>query len=448
MTQHRSPIVPPALFPRQPIDRLTAPLSRFLHVQAAGGIVLLAATMVALALANSPLYEPFLTFWKTPCGFEFGAFQMRHPLYHWINDGLMVIFFFVIGLEIKRELVLGELRDVRRASLPIAAAIGGMVVPALVYLALQAGEPGQRGWGIPMATDIAFVAGCMAVLGNRIPHGFRVMILTLAIADDIGAILVIAIGYTASINGTALGLGALGIALVSLLARLGVRSFVVYTLLGMFIWLAFHESGVHATIAGVILGLMTPARAYLSGTAVGEALAHACELVAGGDLSERQHPAHDVRRVRRAARESVSPLEYLEAALHPWVAFVIMPLFALANAGVAVNPADLADRLALAVVFGLVLGKPIGIFAASWAAVRLGIGRLPDGVSWGVLLAGGVLAGIGFTMSLFIAGLALPEELLSVAKVGVLTGSLASALIGMGLLVVQLRQRRAASPKP
>jgi NhaA family Na+:H+ antiporter len=367
---------------------------------------------------------------------------MRHPLYHWINDGLMVIFFFVIGLEVKRELVLGELRDIQRAALPIAAAIGGMVAPALIYLLLQAGQPGQRGWGIPMATDIAFVVGCMAVLGDRVPHGFRVMILTLAIADDIGAILVIAIGYTESINGMALGLGTAGIALISLLARLGVRSFFVYTLLGALIWLAFHESGVHATIAGVILGLMTPARAYLSETAVGEALAYAREVVVGGDAVH--HPANEIRRVQRAAREAVSPLVYLEATLHPWVAFVIMPVFALANAGVSVKLGDLSERLALAVVLGLFLGKPIGIFAASWAAVKLGLARLPTGVSWGVLLAGGVLAGIGFTMSLFIAGLALPDELLSVSKIGVLSGSLLSAVVGMGMLLVQLRGRQRA----
>ena len=240
----------PTDLPREPIHRLIGPLERFLHVEAAAGVVLLVATAVALVLANSPWSEAFLSFWTTKITIGVGAFEMSHSLRHWINDGLMAVFFFVIGLEVKREIVVGELRDRERAALPVAAALGGMIVPAGIYMLLQHGQPGESGWGIPMATDIAFVVGCMAVLGSRIPVGLRVFLLSLAIADDIGAVLVIAIGYTDNIDLVALAFGAVGIGVIAVLARLGVRSFLAYTLLGGGVWLLFHESGVHATIAG------------------------------------------------------------------------------------------------------------------------------------------------------------------------------------------------------
>jgi NhaA family Na+:H+ antiporter len=417
---------PEVELPAKPIDRLVAPIERFLHVEAASGIVLLVAAIAALALANSPLSEGFLAFWKTPVGFSFGSFELSHSLRHWINDGVMAIFFFVIGLEVKRELVIGELRDLRRASLPIAAALGGMLAPAGVYLALQLGEPGQAGWGIPMATDIAFVVGCMALLGPRVPHGFRVLILSLAIADDIGAILVIAVGYTDTIRlGFLLG-GFVVMAATLGLERLGVRSLGLYVLCGVLVWFEFHESGVHATIAGVILGLMTPARAYLSESLFANMLRRA-DQVLHGEWSSPPHRPVRVRRLRRAARESLSPLEYLEHLLHPWVSFVIMPLFALANAGVPFSVSDFGEPVAMAVAAGLVVGKPVGIVLFSWLAVRLGLAALPEGISWGV-------AGIGFTMALFIAGLALDGPTLDAAKVGILGASAVAAILGMLVL--------------
>jgi NhaA family Na+:H+ antiporter len=425
-------------FPREPIDRVTAPLERFLHVEAASGVALLACTVVALILANTGAAESFLGFWKTRVGFRIGSFEMDHYLQHWINDGLMAIFFFVIGLEVKREIVLGELREMRKAALPIAAALGGMIVPAGVYLAVQGDGPARDGWGIPMATDIAFVVGCMAVLGNRIPHGLRILLLSLAIADDIGAILVIAVGYTESIDMTALGLGAGGIAVVWLMQRLGVRSIGLYTLVGAGVWLAFHESGIHATIAGVILGLMTPARSYLSTSLVGDLVARASEVLRGGEWDTAKYRPEKVRQLSRAARESLSPLEYLEGTLHPWMGFVIMPIFALANAGVPFQLDYLGDPVALAVAAGLVIGKPVGIVLFSLVAVKLGVARLPAGVSWGALTGGGFLAGIGFTMALFISSLALDGAQLDVAKVGVLAASAVAAAIGMALLVVSL----------
>lgn len=416
--------------PLEPIHRFTAPLERFMHVEAASGIVLLGATVTALILANSPWSEVFLGFWNTEVGFSIGSFEMHHSLKHWINDGLMAIFFFVIGLEVKRELVIGELRDPRRAALPVFGALGGMVVPALIYLSLQWGEPGARGWGIPMATDIAFVVGCMAILGRRVPLGLRVMVLSLAIADDIGAILVIAIGYTESLNMTALFLAFVGIAGIFLLSRLGARSFLVYVLVGTLVWLGFHESGVHATIAGVILGLMTPTRVYIKPGL----LESAYDLFRGEGWDQATHRALKVVRIQKLARETVSPVEYLEGTLHPWVSFLIMPLFALANAGVPFELSDLGDPVAQAIAAGLVIGKPLGIVLFSFFAVRVGLAVLPEGVTWGILTGGGFLAGIGFTMALFIAGLALQGDVLDAAKVGVLGASAVAATIGMVLL--------------
>jgi NhaA family Na+:H+ antiporter len=417
--------------PEQPIDRLIEPLERFMHVEAAGGVVLLACTVIALALANSPLSDAYLHVWETPLGFHVGSIRVSHSLHHWINDGLMALFFFVVGLEVKRELVLGELREPRRAALPLVAALGGMLVPAGVYLALQIGTPAQRGWGIPMATDIAFVVGCMAVLGPRIPHGLRIMVLTLAIADDIGAILVIALGYSTGIHLGPLLLGAADLLLVVILSRLGIRSLGIYALVGLVVWFAFQESGVHATIAGVLLGLLTPARPHMSRDELTPFLERATEPLAP------DRPA-DVRTLRQAARETVSPLEYLEAALHPWVSFVIMPVFALANAGVPLHLASFAHPVALAVAAGLVVGKPVGIVLFSRVAVRAGLARLPAGVGWHAVAGGGCLAGIGFTMALFVAGLALDGTALEAAKVGVLLGSASSAVLGLLVLVRML----------
>src|SRR5262245_7336594 len=250
--------------PDEPIDRVIEPVTRVLHVESASGVVLLVFTVAALLLANSAVSERFVALWRTPIGFSFGAFEMHYSLRHWINDGLMVLFFFVVGLEVKRELVLGELRDLRLAALPIAAAFGGMVMPVALYLMLQWGEAGQRGWGIPMATDIAFVMGCLAAIRSRAPRSLRILLISLAIADDVGAILIIAIGYTNALSLSALGWGLLGIGLVTLLQRIGVRSVPLYVLVGVGIWFAFHESGVHATIAGVILGLLTPVQSWVN----------------------------------------------------------------------------------------------------------------------------------------------------------------------------------------
>ncbi len=426
------------MMPRAPIDAIVDPIVRFLHVEAASGVVLLLCTTIALVAANSSYSADYLGFWKTEVGFSFGEFEFRHSLKHLVNDGLMVIFFFVIGLEVKRELVLGELRDMRRAALPLAAALGGMVAPALIYLACVGTGAGQHGWGIPMATDIAFVVGCMAILGKRVPRSLRIMMLSLAIADDIGAILVIAIGYTHGLDMNWLAWGLLGLIVVFTFARLGVRSFPVYTGCGIFIWFAFHESGIHATIAGVILGLMTPAHPKVGGGLFYQLLKRAEQVFEGDEFSELSHRGAKVRQLQQATRETISPLEYLETTLHPWSSFVIMSIFALANAGVPIQADALASPVALAAMLGLVIGKPVGILAVSWLAVKIGIAKLPEGVNWKLMLAGGCLAGIGFTMALFIAELALDDELLDTAKIGVLAGSAISAILGMVLLLMML----------
>ena len=309
-----------------------------------------------------------------------------------------------------------------------------MVIPAGLYLAGQLGQPGERGWGIPMATDIAFVVGCLAVLGTRVPQSLRIVLLSLAIADDIGAILVIAIGYTSHLDLAMLFLGLLGLGAVRGLARLGVRSVPIYCIVGVLIWWTFHESGVHATIAGVLLGLLTPAQSWISTGRLYAFLQQFSRYIHGERWSGAGKYQQAVQAIEVAARETLSPLERLEIALHPWVSFVIMPLFALANAGVAINFSDFRDPVAVAVMVGLGVGKPIGIVSFSWLAVRLGIAKLPDGVNWRVLAAGGILAGIGFTMALFIASLALEGALLNAAKVGILSVSALCAVIGSLLL--------------
>lgn len=424
--------------PAEPIDRIVTPLARFLHVEAAGGAVLLTATVVALVLANSPFSEAYLGIWKIHFQFAIGSFSMDHSLQHWINDGLMAVFFFIVGLEVKREIVLGELRDVRKAALPVAAAIGGMVFPAGIYLLLEGSGPAARGWGIPMATDIAFVVGCMAVLGSRLPSGLRVLLLSLAIADDIGAILVIAIAYTESIDYQALAMGVLGIGAIAGLSRLGVRRIPVYVVLGGLVWLGFHESGIHATIAGVILGLMTPTDVYVSEKGFATVLQRAQQVFEGGEWSDHDHRTDRVRRFQWLSRETLSPVEFLEHSLHPWSSFLIVPIFALANAGVQFQLSDFAAPAAIAVTAGLVIGKPLGIFVLSLIAVKLGVASLPSGVTWPVLIAGAMLAGIGFTMSIFIAGLALNGPVRDMAMVGVLAGSVLAAIVGMVALLAIL----------
>jgi NhaA family Na+:H+ antiporter len=438
--------------PRPPVQQWVKPLVRFLEIESASGVLLLVCAIAALVLANSPWAGVFLDFWKIPFRVGLGPWErvglgpwgLDWSLLHWINDGLMTIFFFVVGLEIKRELVAGELREARKAALPVAAALGGMVAPAVIYAVLLRGQPGSAGWGIPMATDIAFVVGFLALLGPRVPLGLKILLLSLAIADDIGAVLVIAVFYSTGVSWAALGCAAAGFALTYFLNRIGVRHVAFYVIVGAGVWLAFAVSGVHPTVAGVLLGLLTPSRAWIGEQTLANVAGGVFNRLLGGnqEAAGQEVAGHGaapqryqvLRQLGVAAREAVSPLERLETALHPWVAFGIMPLFALANAGVRVEATAFGETVAMAVAAGLVFGKPLGIVLFSYLAVRAGLARLPTGVNWRIMLGAGCLAGIGFTMSLFIASLALEGELLDAGKIGTLAGSAVSATVGCLLL--------------
>lgn len=426
-----------------PIEKIRRPFLRFMHIESSGGFVLLACTVIALVFANSSWSQRFFDFWNIPLAISFGQFHFSHSLVHWINDGLMTIFFFVVGLEIKREVVSGELKDRHAAILPAMAAAGGMIIPALVYSLSISGQPGGNGWGIPMATDIAFVVGFLSLLGKRVPHGLKIFVLSLAIVDDLGAILVIAAVYSSDLSIIALTLAFLGLGLTVLLNRLGVRRIPVYVFVGILVWFAFLASGIHPTISGVLLGLLTPASAWIGDRAfldVVKALPEKWKQEFEPKDDHHHHGNH-VSHLIDTARETVPPLERLEIALHPWVAFFIMPLFALANAGVPYVTEALTAPVSVAVALGLVFGKPVGILLFSWLGVRFFGARLPEGVNWKTVGGAGVLCGVGFTMSIFISGLALDDELLVVGKVGTLMGSAISAIAGLGILFIVLPKK-------
>lgn len=421
--------------PKERVDWLTKPILRFLHFEAAGGAVLLLFALGAFVLSNSPWASHISEAWETPLGIHFAKWQFVRSLRDWINDGLMTLFFFLVSLELKRQLVLGELSKPRAAALSIASALGGMAVPAALYLLLQSGQPGSSGWGTVMATDTAFVLGCLALLRSRIPQSLHVFMLSLAIVDDIGAILVVAIGYGDHISWELLALAALGVAAVRALTLVGVRSTVVYSLIGCFIWCAIDASGIHPTITGIILGLQTPARRWVSDERLYAILDQVVAHPTGEDTSHGTRDRQTLQLAAVAARETLSPVERLEIALHPWVGFVIMPLFALANAGLPFSWDELGDSVTVAVFIGFVFGKPVGVLAFSWLAVRSNIATRPADLSWGLIAGGSLLAGIGFTMALFIANLAFSANLLSSAKLGIFLGSLVSAVAGMVFLL-------------
>jgi len=383
--------------------RVIHALREFVALESAAGILLAIAAVAALALANSPLAFLYDAFLDTPVEVRVGALQIAKPLLLWINDGLMAVFFFLVGLEIKREVLEGELSEPRQVVLPAAAAAGGMAVPAAIYAAINAGSPvALAGWAIPAATDIAFSLGVLSLLGNRVPAGLKVFLLTLAILDDLGAIVIIALFYAGNLAPASLGIAAAALLALLALNRSGVASLAPYLFVGLVLWVSVLKSGVHATLAGVALAMFIPLRARGSGV-------------------------H-------------SPLRRLENDLHAPVAFAILPLFAFANAGVplaGVGFGTLLEPVPLGIAAGLVAGKPAGVLLAAWLAVRLGVARLPEGIGWGAMLGAAVLCGIGFTMSLFIAGLAFEgagAEYVVQTRLGVLFGSLASAIVGFAIL--------------
>ena len=425
--------------------RVAKPLQSFLDAEAASGLLLLGATIVALVWANSPWKASYDDLWHTTLTFRFGSWTLADDLRHWVNDGLMSLFFLVVGLEIKREVLTGELRTLRAAALPAVAAVGGMVVPALIYVAFTAGTPGGHGWGVPMATDIAFALGVLTLAARHAPAGLKPFLLTLAIVDDIGAILVIAIVYSGGVTWGALGAAALLVAAIVVLQRIHVRAAPPYLLLGAGLWLAMFHGGIHPSIAGVILGVLTPAVPFQRPSTVSQE-AH---RVADETVDEPDPPDADAEQwlyLEWLSREAVSPLARVESVLHAWTTGLVIPLFALANAGVELSAGALrdaaTDRVAIGIVAGLVVGKVAGILGASALAVRTRLATLPSGVTFGDLAGAAVVAGIGFTVSLFIAELAFTGELVDVAKIAILAASLIAG--GAGFVVLRVLARRAA----
>lgn len=414
------------------------PLQDFLRTETSGGALLVIAAAIAIIIANSPLSDEFTRFWETRAAVGLGDHVLDLSLRGWLNDAAMAIFFFVAGLEIKRELVEGELRSVRKALLPIGAAIGGMIVPALIYTAFNRGADGApNGWGIPMATDIALAVGVVALLGKRIPASLRMFLLTLAIVDDLGAILVIAFAYTKGLTPAWLLLALAAVVAVVVLTRLGVHAIGCYIALGVVMWFALHEAHVHPTIAGVAMGLLTPARPRFAHDAI-----DADEI---SDISSIEA----VQTTLRGARGSVSELEWLSHRLHPWTSYLIVPLFALANAGVKLSGDAVSDalssRITLGIFLGLVIGKPVGIVGACWLMRTFKLADLPQGVTMRDITTMGFLGGIGFTVATFIAEQALDQEIIPQAKVGILAASILAAVLGSVLAMTRRKPAAAAA---
>ena len=423
------------------IQIILKPINAFLHQEASGGILLIIFTLIALVWANTPFADSYHHLWHTHISLSFGnLLTLDYPLHYWINDGLMVIFFFTIGLEIKRELLVGELSSLQKASLPIAGALGGMIFPAVLYTVINSGGSGADGWGIPMATDIAFVVGIMALLGPKIPLTLKIFVLALAIADDIGAVLVIAVFYTEEISVIALIIAAIIVFTLVLLNKLGTKSLIPYSILGILLWLAFLKSGVHATIAGVLLAFTIPASSRYDINKFSRKVKELInKFVETGDdwknVLNNAEREYDVMAIESSCRNILTPLQRFENGLHPWVAFLIIPLFALSNAGVSLSGLSFLEALlsevSLGIIIGLFIGKQVGIFGFSFLAVKLKLASLPEGINWKNLYGAGILTGIGFTMSLFIAGLAFKDPaLLDLSKIGVLTGSIISGVFG------------------
>jgi len=423
------PIVKPS---KKAIDGLLRPIQTFIKLEASGGLILVVAAIIALIWANSPWKLLYQQLWEIPFIIGFGEFELNKAFILWINDGLMAVFFLVIGLEIKREILFGELASIKQAILPVAAAIGGMFVPALLYYLVTQGTPAVSGWGIPMATDIAFALGILALQGDRVPFSLKIFLTALAIVDDLGAILVIAFFYTSQVEWSMLFLGIFLVGVLVVMNRLGVRSLIPYLLLGLVIWVAFLKSGIHATIAGVLVAMTIPSRPQLSFEDFSQntsQLNNALSEVEGVDNQEKF-----VHELEVQCQQVTTPLHRLEHSLIAWVAYLIIPIFALANAGVTIE-GDFMNAItspeSIGIILGLVVGKQVGVFGFSMLVVKTGLADLPKGVTAKHIYGVSCLSGIGFTMSLFIAMLGFGEsQLLIHSKISILLASLISGVIG------------------
>lgn len=425
--------------PAPPIERVLVPLRQFVDSNVAGGVLLLAAAAIALLWSNSPWVDSYDALWAMPVSVGLGEASLTMDLHHWINDGLMAVFFLVVGLEIKRELLVGELASVRRALLPAAAALGGALLPAAIFIVIVGpGSPAARGWGIPMATDIAFALGVLALLGPRVPLGLRIFVAALAIVDDLLAVVVIGLFYTAELSVPALA--AAGVVMVLLLGanRLGVRRPLVYGVLGVALWLAVLESGIHATVAGVLLAMTIPSRERIPDVHFADRARDLIDDFVGSAKKAVHHRQAALWELEAITEHAQAPMLRMEHTLTPWVAFAIVPLFALANAGVRLTGDPwgiVTDPLVIGIVVGLIVGKQVGITAAAWLIVRAGLASLPHGVTWAQVYGAAWVCGIGFTMSLFIADLAFGSgDQLAHAKVAILAASVIAAIGGYVLL--------------
>lgn len=425
------------------IAHVLTPISRFIQNESAAGIFLLTSAVAALVVSNSAWAASYHHWWEIDISIGVGDYSLSRTLHHWINDGLMAMFFFVVGLELKREIVGGELSTPRQALLPLVAAAGGMVVPAAIYLLANPQAPAQDGWGVPMATDIAFVLGILSLLGSRVPLSIKVFLTALAIADDLGAVLVIAFFYTSDISFVNLATGAGFLVVLAMGNHLGVRNAWFYGLVGIGgVWLAFLMSGVHATVAGVLAALAIPARTKIDEVSfAGRLRGYVAEFErippnSTSLLAPEQH--HVVDKIKRLTQAADTPLQRLEHGLHPIVAFVVMPVFAFSNAGISLSEVswpDVAAPVSVGVGLGLLVGKFVGVVGSTWLSVRLMGAKLPEGMTWRHLCGVGCLAGVGFTMSLFITNLAFESQsLLLQAKIGTLAASLVAGLIGFLIL--------------
>ncbi|MDI3560609.1 Na+/H+ antiporter NhaA [Bradyrhizobium sp. Arg816] len=429
-------------------EQALSTLHRFLHVEAVSGAVLLAAAAAALIWANSPFDHSYHAFWSLPLTIGVGGYVFSQSLHFWVNDALMTVFFLVVGMEIRREVHEGALSRLDQAILPLVAATGGVIVPALIYLTLNSDPARGQGWAVPTATDIAFAVGVLALLGRTIPVNVRVFLLALAIIDDIIAVLIIAIFYTASFQLGGFIIASIGVLAVLGCQRIGIGSAPFYVLPGSLVWIGFMVAGIHPTLAGVVLGLITPVRAIPMREPPLEVVSRALKQLRSSDAVKAGDPhllEQPLRDLRVAHREILPPVSRVQMAMHPWVAYGVMPIFALANAGVSLAGADLSagsHLVMMGTALALIAGKPLGVVGTTWAAVRFGWCRLAPGVSWGGVCLVGLLAGIGFTMSIFISMLAFSDEgLLRAAKLGVLLGSLVAAILGLGWGVIYVRRQ-------
>lgn len=424
-------------------SRFLKPFAEFIRGEATSGIVLMLAAVAALVWANSPWSASYVATWQTTFSIRFGTFVLEKPILLWINDGLMAVFFFLVGLEIKREILIGELASVRKATLPIVAAVGGMVIPSLIFTAFNHGGPGSKGWGIPMATDIAFALGVLSLLGSRVPLALKVFLAAVAIVDDIGAVLVIAIFYSEEIKWGLVGGGFAILVGLAIFNRLGVRNLAVYIIPGVFLWVLFLKSGIHATVAGVLLAMVIPTRVHLNPKEFSREARGALDEFERVDPEDQLSAVHELEELCEKAQ---MPLQRIEHALQPFVSFAIMPIFALANAGVVLSSnsvSNLTQPIGLGVLIGLLLGKPIGVVLAAWLAVKTGIASLPSRSGWRQMTGVGILAGIGFTMSLFISDLAFSSaSSVEAAKIAILAASVIAGVVGYSML------RNSPSPLP